>query len=172
MTTHVKFDLRKATEVLLYIASQVPDTYKALKVLYFADKEHLARYGRLICGDSYVAMKHGPVPSGTYDLVKSSRVDGICSQELLRSASGAFTVDGNEIKVLRLANEDLLSDSDIECLEWAIKQYGQLSFSALKRISHKEPAYVNADQDDFIPLEAIVDSLPNGEALKEYLWAD
>lgn len=43
-----KFDAEKAVEVLLYIAEKCPDVYKALKVLYFADKDHLAQYGRLI----------------------------------------------------------------------------------------------------------------------------
>lgn len=72
MANKVWYDWEKTTEVLLYITEQVTDVYNALKVLYFADKDHLAKYGRQICGESYVAMKDGPVPSCTYDLVKAA----------------------------------------------------------------------------------------------------
>jgi hypothetical protein len=65
VNTKHRFDAHKALEVILYVAGSVPDMYRALKVLYFADREHLGRYGRLICGDTYVAMRLGPVPSGS-----------------------------------------------------------------------------------------------------------
>jgi hypothetical protein len=45
---------------------------KALKLIFLADRYHLCRYGRLITNDSYVAMKHGPVPSATRDIVESN----------------------------------------------------------------------------------------------------
>jgi hypothetical protein len=47
-----KFDAEKTIETLLYITAQVHNTYNALKVLYFADKDHLTRYGRLISNDN------------------------------------------------------------------------------------------------------------------------
>jgi len=34
---------------------------------------HLERYGRLIFGDTYIAMKHGRVPPGVYDMRKDAR---------------------------------------------------------------------------------------------------
>jgi hypothetical protein len=49
------------------------------KVLYFADKEHLEKYGRFICGDSCYAMKHGPVPSQIYDNQQCKTEDDIGS---------------------------------------------------------------------------------------------
>ncbi len=171
MAVDVRFDWRKATEVLVYITSQVPDMYTALKVLYFADKIHLSRYGRLICDDRYVAMRNGPVPSGAYDLVKAARGDDGCRREIVRLATGALRVDRNThtIEPVRAANRNLLSDSDIECIDSSIMEYGKLSFDSLRRLSHDEPAYQKADRDDFMPLEDIVASLPNGDALMEYL---
>ncbi len=166
-----RFNWKKATEVLLYIAKQVPNMYTALKVLYFADKEHLSRYGRLICGESYVAMKAGPVPSGTYDLVKFCRGDGTCSREARETVSLALEVDGYNLRSLRPANEDLLSESDMECLDFAINKYGRLTYKRLVELSHKEPAYQHSDVNDFIPLEGIIDSLPNSEELKDHLRA-
>ena len=40
------------------------------KVLYFADKSHIAKYGRTLTGQRYIAMKNGPVPSQLYDFIK------------------------------------------------------------------------------------------------------
>jgi len=166
MSIKHRFDAEKAIEVLLYIAKRVPDMYNALKVLYFADKEHLAKYGRLICGDSYVAMSHGPVPSGAYDLVKYARGDGFCPVDL--PVNEAFAVQGYTIIPHREANLDLLSESDLECLDAAIGRYGHLPFSRLRKLSH-DAAFKSADQNDFIPLEAIAKSLPDGELLLDYI---
>ncbi len=166
MSIRYRFDTEKAVEALLYIAERSCNIYNALKVLYFADKEHLAGYGRLICGDSYVAMRHGPVPSGVYDLVKYVRGDG--SWRIDIPVNEAFSVQGRNIIPHRKANLDFLSESDIKCLDAAIEQYGHLSFGQLRRLSHDD-AYKAADQNDFIPLTAIVKTLPNSDLLLDYI---
>lgn len=162
------WDVEKTIEVLLYIAERCPDQYTALKVLYFADRIHLERYGRLICGDSYVAMRYGPVPSGAYDLVKLAGGRRYLLLEKL-SVEEAFSLQGNSIVPHRPPNLEYLSESDIECLDEAIERFGSLSFSALKKASHADPAYQGADRNDFISLETIVKTLPDGELLLEYL---
>jgi uncharacterized phage-associated protein len=156
----------KAIEVLLYITQRQQDMYTALKVLYFADKAHLSQYGRFICGESYVAMSHGPVPSGTYDIIKYVRGDGWCLSN--NAAQACFRVSDNQIAPLRDPNLDMLSASDIECLDAAIEHYGHLSFSELRRQSH-DKAYQSADKNDFISVESIAQSLPDGDLLLEYL---
>ena len=161
-----KFDAEKAVEVLLYIAEKCPDVYKALKVLYFADKEHLAQYGRLVCGNSYVAMSHGPVPSGAYDLIKYARRDGFWDDNV--SAEKAFSIESNSIVSHRKADLRFLSESDRECLDAAIQRYGNMPFSKLKALSH-DSAFKSADQNDFISLDALAKSLPNGDLLSDYL---
>jgi uncharacterized phage-associated protein len=162
--------VEKAIEVLLYVAERVPDTYTALKILYFADKDHLAKYGRLISGDSYVAMRLGPVPSGTYDLVKHVRGNGFCWIDMPIPISEVFSVQEDHTIILhRKANCDLLSESDIECLDAAIEKYGHLSFGQLKRISHNDDAWKRSDQNDFIQLETIAKTLPDGDLLVDYL---
>ena len=67
------FDPDKAVETILYIANKVQGTdfHRISKLMYFADKIRLEESGRFICGDSYMAMKHGPVPCKTYDILKS-----------------------------------------------------------------------------------------------------
>jgi len=170
VNTKSTFDAEKALEVLLYIGRRVPDLYSAVKVLYFADKEHLERYGRQISGDTYVAMDWGPVPSETYDLVKCARGDhrrdfGLPVKETLAIC------DRKVLCPKREPDLDLLSESDMECLDFAIERYGGLNFDELSRLSHEEPAYKEAGKDEYMELESIVRSLHNGQVLLDY-WSD
>jgi len=88
------FKAEKSVEAILYIAQNVkqPTFHSISKMMYFADKVHLEKYGRFICGDNYVAMKHGPVPSGTYDILKVARGDGFAPLSALTLVKQAFTV--------------------------------------------------------------------------------
>jgi len=162
-------DIDKAVEVLLYVTKRARNMYNALKVLYFADKQHLAKYGRLIYGDSYVAMKLGPVPSAAYDIVKDASGDGLYPTPV--PAEKLFLVDRhhNRISPRREADLDRLSESEIECLDAAIEQYGRLPLGALKKISHEDEAFRASDENDFMPIEAIVGSLPDADPLLDYL---
>src|SRR3989338_2956187 len=63
MPVHIKhFDRDKALEAILYIAKNLhsPTYHSISKMLYLSDKLHLQEYGRLICGDRYIAMDNGP----------------------------------------------------------------------------------------------------------------
>ena len=73
----ITFAPDKALESVLYIAARLaePTIHEVLKIRYFADKLHLAQYGFLASGDDYVAMRFGPVASGTYNLLKAARGD-------------------------------------------------------------------------------------------------
>jgi uncharacterized phage-associated protein len=167
-----RFDAEKAVEVILYITERMPKQSKTyyfiLKMLYFADIAHLAKYGRFICGDSYTAMKSGPVPSGSFDLIKVSRKGniGLFSDHV----SNAFEVRPDYTVVpLRGPNLDLLSKSDMEYLDKAIAENGHLTFGQLKDKSHDQ-AYEAAGPNDTIPFEAIVAMLPNGKEILEHIY--
>ncbi|MEP7246474.1 MAG: Panacea domain-containing protein [Gammaproteobacteria bacterium] len=83
VATPWNFDPDKAVEAILFTSTTAGTTlYETLKLLYLADKLHLERYGRLIFGDHYVAMEHGPVGSDAYDVMT---LDAIAST-LARSA--------------------------------------------------------------------------------------
>ncbi len=164
------FDPEKAVEVILYVATRVTDPgfHRLSKILYFADRDHLANYGRFICGDSYVAMKHGPVPSGTYDMLKFVRGDDglTCA---VPHAQEAFRVDDRKLVIpFKDANPDALSESERECLDAAISTYGKMPFKKLTDISH-DKAWESADENEFIEVEQIVATLPDPNHLLEHL---
>jgi uncharacterized phage-associated protein len=165
------FKAEKSVESILYIAQNVkqPTFHHISKMMYFADKVHLEKYGRFICGDSYVAMKHGPVPSGTYDILKVARGDGFAPLSALNPINQAFiVVDKFLVKPLRAVAMDYFSESDLECLDNAIKKYGHLPFSQLTDLSH-DKAWQAADENDCIDIEHIVATLTNADNLLDYL---
>ena len=56
------FNYKKATQALAYFAEKSGGTInrlKGLKLIYFADRYHLRKYGRLITNDTYFAMDNG-----------------------------------------------------------------------------------------------------------------
>jgi uncharacterized phage-associated protein len=159
------FDAEKATEVILYIAStsKIADFIHICKILYFADKEHLQEYGRFICGDYYIAMSNGPVPSGTYDIMKDVKA-GMAKSH----AIGFEVYEDYKIRPLRRANFDLLSESDIEALDHAIAQYGSMPSGPLIQAGHDE-AWRAADENSMISIEVIAKTLKNADEIIEYL---
>jgi uncharacterized phage-associated protein len=175
-----RFEEQKALATILYVAHQLgqksperrADLYKLLKVLYFADKKHLARYNRAISGDFYVAMGDGPVPSRIYDMLKFIRRDGYFT-----SATPGFTEHlkaalqfSDHITVIPTEEPDLeeLSESDIECLDEAIDQHRAFTFGQLKAKSHDE-AYNSADYDNCISFEEIAKSGGADETMVGYV---
>lgn len=159
------FEAEMAEETILYIIDRIKinDIYHVLKVIYFANRLHLERYGRLIYGESFTALKHGPVPQGAYDLIKNYRGDAIQDK-----TEYPVAICGNDMKALRKANLDVFSESDIECLNECINKYGQLSFGEIKSKSHTA-AYHKADENDYMKIEDIVAEFNDGDILLKHL---
>lgn len=133
------FDKDKAINALLYILNKLTtkkDMHKISKIFYFADREHLAKYGRTITGDTYIAMDFGPVPSYLDDIFKAVRGNSYfsnCSEEFKKSF---HFINNFEIESSTTANMDYLSKTDISCLDNAIKLCGEKSFKELVTLSH------------------------------------
>lgn len=163
-----KFDEDVALQTILYIANRVknPTFHKISKIIYFADRFHLEKYGRFICGDSYVAMKHGPVPSRIYDILKDIRAN--IDLPIVKKAKDLLKIENYDVKPLEDADLDYFSDSDIVCLDKSIEQYGDKTFSQLTNLSHDE-AWHSAGENDFIEIQDIVKTFKNPETLLEHL---
>jgi uncharacterized phage-associated protein len=159
-----RFDPNKAIEAILYVAARVrdPSFHRISKILYFADKLKLVSYGGLVLGDEYVAMKHGPVPSAVYDILKSVR-DGNQAAATAAAAQAFDIVGRYRVAARREANTRKLSPADMTCLSEAIRGYGDLTFDELASRSH-DSAWAAADENDLIPLEDIAKATADPEA--------
>jgi Protein of unknown function (DUF4065) len=170
-----QFDKAAATAAMLYLASELTqaDLHRVYKLLYLADKLHLARYGRLIAGDSYLAFTYGPVPNEMSRVVEKARM-----QPGKVSPDNTFVIEDKRvpwrskplpiIRPLQQPELDYLSSSDIECLDEAIRVHGGKSFDELTLLSH-DSAWEKADEFGIIELEDIVNTLDGAASLLAHL---
>jgi len=161
------FNRVKAIEAILYISSHISDPTKhsISKLLYFADKTSMERYGRFISGDTYFAMEYGPVPSATYDLLKNPQLSRIIEFQV---------IDDKKIIPLREPNLNELSDSDIEAMDTIIDIYGNVPFWKRTQDSHddawKEAWDKRGDaQSEMMSVESIIKLLEDGDELLEHI---
>ncbi len=166
-----KFDQRKALHAMLFVISHLPrpaNVYNVLKCLYYADLQHLQEYGRQIYGETFFALEHGPVPSAAYEIVKYA---GGRAKWDLQFPEAIELLDVNDIHVSARgpADTDLLSRSDMGCLLDAARLYGKMSFTRLKKLSHKGKAFENADPNGEMKLADLIDELQDGKAVAAHL---
>ena len=159
----VKFDKIKTLNALLYVASRVQrkDIHKIFKIIYFADRQHLADWGRPITGDTYIAMEAGPVPSRMYDMLKIVRGDSYLPD--YENLGRYYRID-NWMYVTPLKDADInkLSKTEISALDDSISKYSLLSYDEIKEKSH-DIAWRSTARDfaikwDQIALEAGLDT--------------
>lgn len=137
--TEFKLNKEKAIAAILYIAKKLKengeetDIHSIFKILYFAEKKHLAVYAMPIVGDDYIAMQFGPVPSGIYDLVKSARGAG---SVLKPDIQESFKVNGSAIILLKDPDLDELSEADLFFIDKSLEENKGLPFYARTAKSH------------------------------------
>lgn len=146
------FDEEKAAAAIAYLASRnIPDLSKGklCKLLFLADKHHLVRFGRPITGDRICAMKDGPVPSATLNMLNQILASPESANPLLADAVSVNRTFSNPHFEAREFNlGEYLSESDLEALNAIAQTYGGKTFSELRRITHDMPAYNKAWNDD------------------------
>lgn len=124
--------------------------YDIVKTMFLADRAHLNRYGRLISSDNYVAMNHGPVPTVTYDLLKrdsiTMRRHGLddLPWAMVKGDRGVCRYPSSDASWV----DEYLSKSDKKALAEAAITVKSLDFGQIRRLTHEDPAYVDAWEDD------------------------
>lgn len=148
----------------LWVAQKLSDSqrrlHKIFKILWFADLSHLKKYGRTITGDTYFAMKNGPVPTILYD-------------EMKNPSNGFFKIYEKDcgkgfVEVLKPCNEEFLSDTDKQELQESFEKYKDMDFGMLSELSHKE-AWRSAGLNNSIRLDEILNEIGADEELRKYV---
>ncbi len=169
MTMSNLYRKEAAINSVLYIVEQYggeTDMHKIFKTLYFADQQHLSKYGRTITGDVYIAMNYGPVPSKTDDIFKAVRGDSYFSAGDL--AQYFHFVNKFMIKIDEKPDMDWLSKSDIECLDYAINKCRDKSFGDLTSMSHGL-AWSNTQANRTISFKDILREVGETEDYADYI---
>lgn len=145
-------------EALIYVARRMPggDHYKSLKALYFADRHHLKRHGRLIYNETYCALPHGPVPQAAYDATRVLSGERLLSDFDDEALRAALRRQGHALTALREADFSRLGAAAAESLEWAVRYCRDMTFEQTKAASH-DSAYEATPENAPIPLQALID---------------
>lgn len=150
-----QFDSEKLVQALAFFAGagvKELSKLKAAKLLYFADKYHLLKYGRPILGDVYFCLDHGPVPSASLNLMSEAispiRVKGF-RQPFLELFREHLTVNKDrkhaEFRAKRPPDLALFSKSELEALNDTLKKYGKKSPWDLRQLTHLDPTWTIPD---------------------------
>lgn len=149
-TITFRFDVDKLVQALAYFAHrEVPGLtkLKAAKLLYFADKEHLLRYGRPIVGDVYYCLENGPVPSAAVNIMSAASEESEVAGEdpILALFTRYLGVDHSgrwpHFVAQREPDTEIFSESDIEILDRVISSYGPRSAWDLIQLTHREKTW-------------------------------
>ena len=162
------FKPRKFASVVAYLAARRPGITKKVlcKIIYFADKEHLLRYGRPITGDHYYALEQGPVPTRGLDAINAKNKhpeDDAAVAQYGRLRGWTFEWNGQppDLKAL--------SKSDIKVLDEVFGRIGHLAAWELEELSHREAAWARAVQDGPMDFALFFEDAPDAERMKEIL---
>ena len=139
-----KDQISKIQAVVAYILKKVPqglDYIHLFKIMYFAQQEHLVVWGLPIMDDSFVARRHGAVPTLTYKVIKSVECGRDVSDDLKDFYNTiSVTTDENHqlIKLTKGADCDLdeLSESNTEILDKWIANCMDINSYKLSDLSH------------------------------------
>lgn len=128
----------KLKAAMAYLADKThPGKTKLFKLLYLADATAFGQRGAPITDESYVHYNFGPAPQ-TLLRSFSAIAAGCVEVEAIDMGS-----DMHEQRMRAKPSADLspLSDSDRAILDEVILEYGQMSGSELRRLTHEEIPY-------------------------------
>lgn len=156
------FDYKKAVQILNYFALKESNNklniMKGLKLIWLCDRYHLRHYGRPILGDTYFAMKQGPVPSKTKDIAQKKW--DLHKDEIEYRDKYIKTIDRYEIKSINTVDEKVFSKSDLEAIDIIYKNFGHLNNYGLADISHYYPEWKK--------FQKVLNEIPNTRRRMDY----
>jgi uncharacterized phage-associated protein len=167
----IKFSFKpeKFVNAIAYFAkncSSVGRT-KACKMLYFADKEHLLRYGRTVTGDHYYRLQHGPIPTQGLNILR-----GMSTPANAALLNRWLSLEDDSIKLKRRPDLKVFSKSDLRILEEVCTKYGGYSATYLSHLSHKEAPWKKTGQNEAIDFELFFEGRPEADDIKEIVQSE
>jgi len=134
---------------------------RLVKLLYIADRKCMEKSGNPIIGDRIVAMKYGPVPSRTYDIIKGEDTE---SEKWDRY----FEKIQNTIKLRQSPGLGSLSKFEIEILQGVHERFEHMGEFDIVEETHDYPEWKNNPPGDSscpIPYEDILDAVGLGDKI-------
>lgn len=131
-------------ESLCYLLSKLGNVDKIhlVKLMYLADRYHLMNYGRTISDDEFIALSNGPAGSKTMDVLE---FDGyVLGNHLGMAKSLLKQGEGYQYLPRKKCEPDslqMLSESDIEALDFVVDHFGTMDKWDVVDYTHKLPEW-------------------------------
>jgi len=135
--------IKKIESVVLYVLQKFPegvDFIKLFKIIYFAQKEYLVNYGKILFPDTFKARIFGPVPALSDKVIKLVELkEDIESYPDLKNFCYSLRVYKKTVFALAKPDMDYLSRKECECLDkWYCYCKDKKSKDDLSSESHDE----------------------------------
>lgn len=138
------FSYKKSVEILAWLLRKyngAASKILLIKLLFFADKYHLRKYGRTVSSDEYRAMNFGPVATKTLSIANLDETWLPVSACALASDVLELSNGGKQLKLINDIPSTALSESDIEALDFAYNTFGDKKPFELVELTHKYPEW-------------------------------
>ena len=114
--------IRKIEAAVLYVVQKFPmgvDYIKLFKILYFAQKDYLVNYGKVLCPDTFKARTFGPVPALSDKVIKLVELqeEDIDEYPDLKEFADAIRIENQLVFARCNPDMDYLSKKECEYLD-------------------------------------------------------
>lgn len=112
--------IQKIENVILYVLQKFDDGVdyiKLFKIIYFAQRDYLCRFGKTLIPETFKARMHGPIPTLTDKVIKNVE-DGVGDDfPDLKEFMESIKVINQKVYALREPNLDFIAKKERECLD-------------------------------------------------------
>ena len=171
----MKYDIEKVANAIKFFkenGTKHLGKTKLMKLLFFADKEHLLRYGIPIFDDKYFKLPHGPVPILTLNIIDSlNEIENFDLIEYIDILKKHISITKenyngysfNNFEIKKPFDIEIFSKSELEVLELITNKYKDFTAIQISQLSHLLPEYKNT------PLSEIIDYSKMADTQSEYI---
>jgi uncharacterized phage-associated protein len=154
-----RFNERKATQVaarFLKAADGKLEYLSVIKLMYFADREALLRWGTPITNDRYYSLDHGPVLSHVKNLIDESS-SSFWNQHIAAPSD-------YKISIVKDPGDDQLSVAEEKLIDEIYEKNRALNWWGLRNKSHELPEWKNPEGSS-VPIE--IDDILRAAGIKK-----
>ena len=166
-----RFDLVKSNHIILFLLHSlggIADIAQLFLLLYLADLRHLAQYGTLILGDSYIALKYGPAPFHLLGIIKQLQEGNPKDNAHFKALLNLVITEKKQISASGPYNPHHLADSEVGCMFDVIRQYKGLPLEGLSIVA-KDKAWHSADVNGEISIYDMAEASGASSAMIAYI---
>lgn len=169
-----KDNLKRLVEQVLFVLSLVPGMtqYTLYKVLYFADRKYLSKYGIPLVHTAFYAWEYGPVPKKLYYALKHPNGLQIEDRVFAEAVRMGKKDASDRLFPLREPDFDYIAKAEVETLRESVEENANCSFEDLKNRSHDiawHNAYSKAPQQGVLTHHDMVLAEGDSEEYADYI---